>query len=262
MVFGVGATSDSNTLVAVAARELNERWLNLGIRGASSTQEVQAFLPFAFRTRRLVICSGVNNLIIALQTDDGTRDVFHPVYYDKAFDIISEIPLVDVATLVKNRQSFRAVLQRVASAGTTKSEKVPGSPQPVQRDMWNKMRKAAERQLRDLEISIRLVGSANLVTFCVQPFAQKRNRLNVEEERSLIGIYDVRQGAIWQAASNFAEARWSDYVDLLRKGCASRGVRFINLTAEEFDGWAFLDRVHLTDLGYRQAAQRVCQEIE
>ncbi|MFE5489041.1 GDSL-type esterase/lipase family protein [Streptomyces virginiae] len=256
-VFGVGATSDAMTLVGQAAHQRGERWLNLGIRGASSTQEVQALLPFALTAQRVVVCSGVNNLIISLQTDDGHRDVYQPLYYDKAFDLVASMPLVDVATLVKEGEPVRANLRRRSA---------PPPPSPVTQEqgsftLWERMLRAAARQLRDLELIVRLVGSPDKVLFCAQPFADRTDRGDIAQERSLIGIYDTRQGPVWQDASRFAAARWKDYVGLLSKGCTSLGVSFVDLPAADFEGWSFLDRVHLTDHGYRQVASRICEAI-
>jgi lysophospholipase L1-like esterase len=35
----------------------------------------------------------------------------------------------------------------------------------------------------------------------------------------------------------------------------------MDLPAAEFEGWSFLDRVHLTDLGYQQVASRICEAL-
>ena len=39
-----------------------------------------------------------------------------------------------------------------------------------------------------------------------------------------------------------------------QEGCASSGVPFDDLSEGEYEGWCFVDRVHMTDRGHDAAA--------
>ncbi|MEU5384074.1 hypothetical protein [Kitasatospora cineracea] len=120
---------------------------------------------------------------------------------------------------------------------------------------------ALARQIRDLSLLVRLTGPA-AVLFCVQPFADTGNRNQVPQERELLGAHDQRQGARWNRVREFALACWPRYAAALRAACQDLGVGFLDLDARSFDGWSFVDRVHLTDHGYAQAAEQITEMLE
>ena len=58
---------------------------------------------------------------------------------------------------------------------------------------------------------------------------------------------------------DFTERQWDSYTEKLRDGCERLGVPFGVLGAGELEGWAFVDRAHMTDEGQRQAAGRLLE---
>ncbi|MEU5387174.1 hypothetical protein ABZ391_25450, partial [Kitasatospora cineracea] len=93
--FGVGATGDGHTIAARLSRTRSERWLNLGIRAGNSSQELASVLPFALDAARVVVCSGVNNLVAGLQSN-GRDDLFGPLFFEDAVQAIGAVPVHDL----------------------------------------------------------------------------------------------------------------------------------------------------------------------
>jgi len=48
---------------------------------------------------------------------------------------------------------------------------------------------------------------------------------------------------------------------MLAAGCRDLGIDFVDLEASSFYGWAFVDRVHMTDYGYDQVARAISEAI-
>jgi hypothetical protein len=73
--FGVGSTSDSSTISSIVSKKNKEVWLNLGIRGCNSFQEIihlNRILYKANKVKRIVFLSGVNDLYLRLVNDSFT----------------------------------------------------------------------------------------------------------------------------------------------------------------------------------------------
>jgi hypothetical protein len=67
--FGVGSTSDSNTISSIVSKNKKEVWLNLGIRGCNSFQEIihlNRVLYKAKKVKKIVFLSGVNDLYLRI----------------------------------------------------------------------------------------------------------------------------------------------------------------------------------------------------
>ena len=50
------------------------------------------------------------------------------------------------------------------------------------------------------------------------------------------------------------ETHWGDYAGALQEGCAAAGIPFLDLSRAEYEGWCFVDRVHMNDRGHDVAA--------
>ncbi len=260
--FGVGSSGDGTTLVAHLAEVRAERWLNLGIRAGNSTQELTAALPFVPGVPRVVVCSGANNLVAALQTD-GRHEVYGPMFFEAAVDTVAQVAVHDLVEFVSSgaRPRRRGWRPRRPDPANAAPDPTTGAPAATVLTLAERLRRAVDRQLRDLTALARLAGDPDRILFCAQPFADSIDRAHVPEERPVFALHDQRQGERWAQVRGFALARWPEYVDALRRGCAALGVRVIDLPAAGFDGWSFVDRLHLTDHGYRQAGQLIAEAL-
>ncbi|MEW1910820.1 hypothetical protein AB0442_20600 [Kitasatospora sp. NPDC085895] len=261
--FGVGASGDGTTIAAHLARSRSEPWLNLGIRAGNSGQELSSVLPFAAQAPVVVLCSGVNNLVAELQST-GPDQVYGPLFFEEAVAAVGSVPVHDlVEQLNGERPGGGAALDRLRSAfgrGAQARRPSPAAPAPHGPTLADRRDRALARQVRDLSLLVRMTGPEK-VLFCLQPFAEARSRTAVPQEQQLLGVHDRRQGPRWERVRDFALASWPWFAASMEAACLGLGVRFLDLEAASFEGWSFVDRVHLTDDGYEQAARRITEEL-
>jgi hypothetical protein len=100
---------------------------------------------------------------------------------------------------------------------------------------------------------------ARRVLFAVQPFADPSMRQLHSDERDLISPLGVGASGWWGSTLEFIGDQWRSYIEMLRAGCEEIGVPFGVLEPSEFEGWAFVDRVHMTDAGQQQAARKLLE---
>jgi hypothetical protein len=246
-VFGVGAESDEQTLTAHLSQLTGGTWRNLGIRAGTSTHEVIASLPFLEKDQRVVVCSGANNLIASLQTA-RPYDVYGPLFFEET--------LLQVGT-----RSMHEVVGLMSGAVRDDGGSRPVEPAPPtsQGDpsMDERRKLALERQLRDLRLVTRFATDPSQVVFCAQPFVDKSARAGVAEEQPLLGLHDRQLGESWERIREYALATWPRYAAELGERCEKLGVRFVEMPAQSFVGWSFVDRLHCRGAGYRQAAEMI-----
>jgi hypothetical protein len=115
--------------------------------------------------------------------------------------------------------------------------------------------RAVELQHRDLRVLARARRPHSALLFAAQPFAPCCTKVLSSEERSLFEISDRGEGPGWHALIGALAERWPRYVAALRQMCVQENVLFADLSTCELTDWSFVDRVHMTDVGYRQMAE-------
>ena len=96
----------------------------------------------------------------------------------------------------------------------------------------------------------------------LQPLATWIDKKLCNEEFRLFEFLDSLNND-WKVLSEYL-GLWKDkYFEDLERICTNLGVPFINLNCEEFrsSDWLFVDRVHLTDNGYKLAANLINDKI-
>lgn len=262
--FGVGASSDRSTIPSLLAARTDLPFLNLGIRSANSTQELIAALPFMHAARRLILCSGVNNLFLALRTISDEY-LFGPVFHQATLNRVSSVSIFQLADLLEGKLGARmpAPGQSVGPAAALRalqkwrSRRPSGGPPPIERAV----EMAAARHARDLRVLARGAPDSCQVLFCLQPFIYVPGHQFTAEERQLIHILEEDQGDAWRRTLDQIISLWPSYAAALHDACRQLGVRFVNLSSDRFRGWSFVDSVHLTDLGYAQVADSIAELI-
>jgi len=263
-VFGVGATSDAATLASCLAGALDRPALNLGIRAGNSTQELIATIPFLRTARRVVVASGVNNLVAALQSH-GQSSLYGPMFFEGAVELFANWPIRKLAATIREVTRGGASDREIARAWKILGRQRLG--QGIDRphgsetaDTTAASRLAMQRQVRDLEIITSAIGGPANVVFCAQPFASTDSRRNAQE-MALFELLDELQGEEWSRSRRLLDVMWSQYVQGLERACAERGIAFVGIDAARLEGWSFIDRVHLTDDGYAQSARQIAETL-
>ncbi len=266
--FGQGATNDRATFVSHLNSSTDYSFLNLGMTGGNSLQELIAAIPFLAEADCIVVCSGINNLLTSLQSM-GEYDLYAPVFTEELFIAMRAYPWEYVANLarsplsaLKSKEFWRAAIADARSRfGKAVKRGGGGRETRTRADPKEAAVLALRRQRRDLAVLNKSRAPASRLLFVAQPFAAASGKKLVEEEERLFQITDDLQRPTWRVIKNTLVDLWPPYVEDMRRACEEDGVAFLDLNAIEFHGWCFVDRVHMTDEGYFQAAQRVAEEL-
>ena len=96
----------------------------------------------------------------------------------------------------------------------------------------------------------------NLI-FCLQPLASWSKRKLCSEEALLFDILDKKANIVLKALEN--KSIYEKYLSGLKNFCYTKDIRFIDLnsTLSKSKEWVFVDRVHLTDIGYEMVSNKI-----
>lgn len=248
VALGLAASSDAATVASQLAHLTGVRQLNLGLCAAVSLQEVIAAIPFLPSASTVVIIGGGPDLI-NLVGSMAAESCYGTVSYERTFDDLTRVPLFDLATLAAGRPLSELEDRRRPAAR---------APHWDLDQIDARMAVAARRRIRDLSVLARAAVDGTRILFCQQPLATGNTREYTPQERAR---YDF-DAPIFGMLHSAVEAKWDDFGALIAAGCAEIGVAYLNLAADRFVGDSFSDTVHLTDGGYRQAAQLIWQALE
>ena len=256
-MFGVGATHDRHSVASRLGEESGRPYLNRSVRAGNSLQELLAALPVLDRAEDVVVCSGVNNLALAFWSS-RTYDDLGPLFYDDGIARLAGRRLDEIADASGAAGLVGTLRGGLAAARDARDR--PAAPPPRPRLSAEEITSsAADRHLRDLGLVAAAARSASRLIFVVQSFADPSFRELDPAERQLIRPLDGGTGDWWGSTLGFVAEQWASYTEKLRAGCERIGVRFGALDPAQFDGWAYVDRVHMTDNGQQQAAVKMLE---
>ena len=287
--FGVGASDDAGTLAAALWRRTGVPYVNLGLRAATSAEELVSALPFVEMPTTFVVCSGLNNFATA-RGAPGLDPLFGPMHHQAHLRLLASVSITRLARMVHEplaqfgegalsagglRRRRRGADAHAPPAGQPPRQARSGAlclgrPGPATGDppageggghSGEVVAAAAARQLRDLCLLRRLVADEAKVVFALQPLAPHTSKQLSPEEEELFAILDVLQPNRWPQLRRLLETQWGPYAAMLEQGCAEAGVPFVDLSRADYTGWCFVDRVHMTDHGHDLAASVLEQMV-
>jgi hypothetical protein len=259
--FGVGATTDAGTASSrLWSRYATEHaWLNFGGRAHNSAQELINFLLHRHllpEIRNIVLFSGLNNLGLT-RLPARMRGEHGAFYHCAEFnDIMHEVHRPP------RPFALSQLLRRERSAAVPRDVSPPVPPAAKQVEI------AADLTLRHLG-GWRLLADAlgATLSFALQPLATwVRDRPALTEQllfAELDEVFNFRQAYGDIVPPDVGR----DYAAALRAGCEKLGVPFVDLSplladAVAPDDWIFVDRAHLTDLGYDVVASLIARHVD
>ncbi len=254
-VFGVGATSDKFTIASELNRNTETVWLNYGGRAFNSTQELQLFiLHLPKRVDEVIILSGVNNLTLAFLSETTSR-VYNSFFFQSTF----------VNTMKNPSNEFigvRAAISRLIAELKNKFSPIPTTPNTEITDRYSDIITCFKRDLRAFKIFADGMGVT--LHYAIQPLATWVNKDLSSEEKKLFSILDT-MSKDWAVLANYLGEEKERYINDIIDTCFSLGVPCVDLNEmEEFkaNSWLFVDRVHLTDEGYKLIAKILKNEFD
>lgn len=272
-VFGVGATSDKNTISSQLNSQTNSIWLNFGGRAFSSTQELLLFLLYYQQIkniRKIVILSGMNHLALYFMSNRYSKDFgsfFFQSSYEEKMNPLS-VPCRDslFRRLLKKARGgeggdYRYVKNRLSSdiSNTLDGSCVVNRNRD---DLFHVLK-------RDLLIWKTISESLGAELYYVlQPMASWMKRTPSAEERVLFDELDSSSDNKWNLLrTHLGYTQYEWFRDKLEDMLQSNRINFLDmnkaLMGERCDGkWLFVDRVHCTDTGYRIIANILKEEVD
>lgn len=254
--FGVGASSDAGTLASLWNEAGGRICFNFAGRGFNSTQELLAFLLYLPRdVDALVLVSGVNNLVLSTLSSE-TSPVYNSFYAQGAFERGLRSGLVT---------GIRGGLRLLAQELVRKISPENGlSARTVSEEERYEQVLACSR--RDLRLwSLLRDGLRCKLYFVFQPIAAWIPKRLSPEEQELSGILDqIDPTGSWGNALQHLVRFKDRYRSDVQALCDEFGIPFLDLNASAeltSDRWLFVDRVHLTDEGYRVCAQEIAGAV-
>ena len=255
-VFGVGASSDRGTVASWLNAQTELNWLNLGGRAYNSTQELLLLvLHLPRKLDTVVVMSGVNNLTLSYLSDSPSP-VYNSFFLQSLFQKAMSNP-ENIRVGVK--KAFRGLWRELRG-------RISAPPRQLARseigDVYGTILCAFERDLRAIAAVAGGLGAR--VVFALQPLATWLDRQFSAEETKIFGILDSMSPE-WQVLGEHLRSVRGQYFADVEQICRSLDVSFANINVSpEFqrtDEWLFVDRVHLTDLGYRRASEVIRREF-
>lgn len=248
-VFGYGASCDRKSPVSILNTFSNYSFLNLGIPAGNSTQEFIAAVPFLQYTEYVLVCSGMVNLNLNLQSI-GRYKLYGPFAGEPLFAKLSRIEFRKLDSFLQGDYE--------PGTGNDRDRELPG-PVGVEAGMPRdeieaRFARAVYLQSRDLKLIVRACKPSTPVFFAFQPLAVLKPRLTPEEKESI--RYDRSSDSTWWKVSDaYSGLMWPRYIYALERMCADIGVPFVDLNELDLDGRYFIDYSHMTDWGYRKIMQ-------
>ena len=250
--FGVGASSDAGTLASILNEQGNKAWFNFAGRGFNSTQELLIFLLHLPKdVETVLLFTGLNNLVLSFLSE-STSPVYNSFYAQSVFERglqAGEVTGVQ-GTL---RVLMREIGQRLSPPPSN------GSKPAGRREAYEQILTCFRRDLR-LWALLRDAMGFNLY-FAFQPMAPWTRKALAPQEKELFSLLDTGYGHEgWDRVSGYLQEQGKDYTADVRGLCQEQKIPFLDLNQEpgmaQAD-WLFVDRAHLTDLGYRRISEIV-----
>lgn len=270
--FGVGATHDCHTFVSALNEKTGCNFLNLGIRSGNSTQELIASIPFLAESEHVVIFSGVNTLWANAQSI-GKNGLYGPLFQEEILNALAIYSITEVLDRVRNPlryvgfRELAKVTSRMSRGLTAKFMNSIRRNRPSREkgyensDFESALETAFDIQKRDLSMVSNSMLPGSQLLFVAQPLASTCRREFTQEEKKLFAILDELQPPEWKTFLGKMTELWMEYVKELRLYCEQADIRFIDSSKLNLTGWCFVDRVHMTDKGYKQMAESVAGEL-
>ncbi|REE96252.1 hypothetical protein [Thermomonospora umbrina] len=259
--FGLGVSSDGNTLPSLLARGPDAvPWLNLAAPAFNSTQEVLLFLLHRHQltgVRDIVVFSGLNNLVVAGLP--AAKADYGQFFFSGAFFRQLGAP---------DQEQPRWALGRIAQATRRIGrDREPGDGQDVP-DPAERVDVAVRQTARDLARLLELAAPTGArVHFVLQPTVSWCGKPYSPEERALIEENDRERPQMWDLFRPVLDPSvHRAYAHRLETACKELGVAFLDANtalgaSPAADSWLFVDQAHLNDHGTRTVAEILKAEL-
>ncbi len=267
--FGVGASTDNETVSSVLTKLSGQQWLNFGGRAFSGTQEFLQFQMYGADLDKIdnfVHFSGLNDLFLYFWSKEIDED-FGPFYFSDYYSQAMNQAGISEPSFKQLREYFFRKLKRRLGLQKKTSQK-----QEFIKSLPEQRERRCDLALQMVESNLsRAVKMTNIWgarhTYVLQPIAPWIDKKPSGEEAKLFKANDELSPETAECISiALSQENYLQYRNGLKDICQRLGVDFLDLNrffSETSEGgdWLFVDRVHLTDKGYDLAASWLYEEL-
>ncbi|MFA4826225.1 MAG: SGNH/GDSL hydrolase family protein [Methanoregula sp.] len=283
--FGVGATSDVNSISSLLNNQTGYTWFNFSGRTFQSTQELILYLLYRPPdVEKIIILSGINNFDLAYRWFGDIHTYIPPYHLQNLYQDLLLSPSKN-AVVPRIRKYFRNLTrQLIKGKGLDPGKTTPDDtrsfcPEFIRNRLYygatvfpdllkdpSGLTRSLERFRRDMEIwsDITQNGEKCRVTFILQPIAEWNKKTLSPEEKMLFDLVKQQRGVNWAKVSSYLLGNEEKYRSAVKRICQETGIDFIDANDIECfktEEWLFLDRYHLTDRGQKIMADVISEKI-
>lgn len=245
--FGFGSSSDSRTISSQLSILSDEIYINFGATAFNSMQELFLYINFFQKFKKIknvIILSGVNDLFLSFsQKVDPWGNYFFKTEYEKLFS---------------KRKKVKDRIYAFFQNKTNNNYKINVN--------YKDINLLYEKIFNIWSILERSNGFN--VYYFLQPFPSWFNKKLTKEEVTLFKLLDNsnnRAHSILNQISNIEI--YQKYSNVIKQTSKKYSIKYINLndeilSNEKKNNWLFVDRVHMTDLGYNILAKLIFNYIK
>ena len=270
--FGVGATKDENSISAQLSKKTDFHFFNISGKAFSGYQETilfQTLLDKIGKIDKIVIFSGLNDIFMQYYIEDFD-ETLGPFFFNDVY-----IDAMNSYNLGWKRKSLRILLspflqKRINWSSLSKKELkqiVFGNKKIINKSL-NKFDNLNYLNQRNLKFwsSIQKLTKIK-ITYVLQPLSSWCEKKFSGEEKMIFNELDNTSIRTFNVLRQLDKIRnYKIYSRNLKNICNKNNIKFVDanelIKKSKFNReWLFVDRAHLTDLGYKRMSELLIEKI-
>jgi len=288
--FGVGATNDKNTIPSILNSNSDHLWLNFGGRAFCSTQELLLFMVNHNRIKNIkeiVIFSGINNILLYYLSQRYSKEFgtfFYNNHYTRLMSKIQwnsmparrKIMAMALQPIFGEKINYARIKKKeLLGYFSGKKSKIDSDNSIISSVSYSKIEDHDKRKEDLLPIlrhdidNWKLFSEALGIKLCyvLQPLANWiHRRLAKQEEILFAELNDCPINTFTMLKNSFGHNQYIWFSSKMKEICGSRNISFFDMnegmSKRRLDEkWLFVDRIHMTDEGYRIVSKILEEEV-
>ncbi len=261
-VFGVGASSDANTMPSLLSEKTNQLHLNFGGRAFGSNQEFILFCQKAHKLtniKNVILFSGLNDLYLSQFQEN---EDFGPFFFSEQFSLAMQNSILSNKRRILKAFLFPVFKNRIDYSRIQKEDLKNIF---TNFKLWNSDYKKRNKSfdvdyaINQIKKNLYLWKSLSKTTpfniyYILQPSPSWFEKDLSKEEITLFDFLD-KKNLGKNPISNLDKNLYEKYQKRIKSICLELEIPFLDTNKTLYKSnlnsrWLFVDRAHLTDLGY------------
>ena len=268
--FGVGASKDENSISAQLSKKTDYHFFNISGKAFSGFQETilfQSLMEKIGKIEKIVIFSGINDIFMQNYIK-GFDEILGPFFFNDSYD-----EAMNSYALDWKRESLRILLspflpKKINWSNISKGELKKLIFASKNQNISKKISNINSLNQRNLKFWSLIQKSMKIkITFVLQPLFSWCEKEFSGEEKIIFNELDNASVKTFSVLKQLDKKKnYKNYSSNLKNICNKFNIKFIDsnelIKKNKLDKeWLFVDRIHLTDLGYKLISEFLCKKI-